>query len=216
MFAIIDLKTIRSLSDRELKVYSTLLAMSHGGNGIIKFSDLCETTGKGKTQIWEILNLLIKKGLVKRLDRGKYEIKFELNLTFEIDLTGFNGSEQKKIAKIIKQKGLTKEQVEQILNYLRAKKPKDKVKYFGWLVNNLGKITRENEKIIEEIIVKGVDNFYSFQQFLNENKINYKFEVIEKPKQANAGFFGGVWKFEGYNIKKIYNDFNKTKNLVKK
>lgn len=208
MFAIIDLNLISQLSDRELKVYATILALSHKGNGVIRLSEIKEITGKGKTQLIETINDLIKRGLIKRLDRGKYEIRFELkySIEFEIDFNGFNLRERKKILKIIKDNNLSKEETKKILEYIKQAKVKDKVRYFAWCVRNYHKINQEKGQI-EQVKIFGVENFYKFQSYLNGKKIKYNFKLIEKPKQVNVGFVGGEWIFEGKDLQKIYQEF---------
>lgn len=213
MFAILDINLIRQLSDRELKVYSVIMALSHKGNGVIRLREIQEITGKSRTQLTEIINNLIEKGFIRRLDKGKFEIEFKIEIKFEINFEGFNLRERKKILKIIQEKNLNKEQVEKILNYIKQNKAKDKVRYFAWCVKNYDKITKENETGFEEIKVFGVENFYQFQKFLNDRKIDYKFKIIEKPKQVNIGFTGGEWLFyvKGKNIKQEFQKFVKQK-----
>jgi predicted transcriptional regulator len=200
MFAIIDLETLKALSDRELKVFAVILALSHKGK--VKLSEIMEFSNKGKTQTLEIINNLQKKGIIKRKDRGFYEIEIKLSFNFEIyDFLTIR--DKKRIQKIIEHEKIPHEEAEKILNYMKnQKRIKDKAKYFAWIWRNYKKVFSEKEKEIDNIEVFGRDIFFRFQQFLSQKKI--KFSV--KPEGSEK------WRFFANGINFLFKEFIEQKN----
>jgi predicted transcriptional regulator len=205
MFAIISEEIIRNLTDRELKVYASILCLAHKGNGAVKLSEIKKLANKGYTQLLEILRELENKKLLIRKKKGTYQIVFELKLKFNVDLEGFNLREKKKIEKIINDFGLSKEQVEKIIDYIRKQKHiKDKSRYFGFLAKNFNKIFGNTIEPINAVEIESKADFWNFQIYLSQRKIPFK---VEKK--------GSIWIFEGFNVGKFYQDYLKQKRGVK-
>jgi len=201
MFAIIDLETLKTLSDRELKVFAVILALSHKGK--VKLRDIMEFSNKGKTQTLEIINELQKKGMIKRKDRGLYEIEIKLSFNFEI-YDFLTIMDKKRIQKIIYKEKIPQEEAEKILNYMKNQKGiKDKAKYFAWIWRNFKKVFRDDKKVEFDFIdIYDKDTFYRFQQFLSNKKV--KFNVI--PEGTNK------WKFIAKKINILFKEFIEQKN----
>lgn len=215
-FAIISEKILRKLTDRELKVYSAINILLYK-NSKVTLKQLQELTGKGKTQLIEIINNLQKKEIIHKVKIGKLtkyeliiEIKYDFEIDFEIDLL-----QKKKIIKIIELLGLEKNQVEKIINYLKTKNPKDVVRYFNYLARNYNKIFEKPfEKPYEDqIIIEDPNEFFDFQIFLNKLKVDFKIQPIfyERDK-FNFKTTKGKWIITAKKINKLYEQYKKQKN----